>query len=281
MIATPITEIPLAIFSTLIPLGAGGFIALFVALFTENLAKVKLELLDKMTLIPAGAVLIGLAASFFHLSAPLNAISVFSGIGRSPLSTEILVCLMLVAALIIYFCVIFSGKATTLFRKVTLAMVIVLGGCASAFIGLAYYVNTIPGWALPWTIFELIGMNLTGALFGSFALSAANAYENPRTRATVFLVSFVGLAIVFVSLISHIGAVSQMSSMVASGATLASESIPYASVGLVIEVIAIAVCAASIKWPTPLTCISGPIMILAGSFFIRLAFYCLQFGVGI
>ena len=79
-------ELPLALFTTLAPMGAGAFIALALAFFTTTFTDDQVKKIDRMTLIPLVVVLVGFAASFFHLASPLHAAGVFAGIGSSPLS---------------------------------------------------------------------------------------------------------------------------------------------------------------------------------------------------
>ena len=59
-------ELPLALFTTLAPMGAGAFIALALAFFTTTFTDDQVKKIDRMTLIPLVVVLVGFAASFFH-----------------------------------------------------------------------------------------------------------------------------------------------------------------------------------------------------------------------
>ena len=61
-------ELPLALFTTLAPMGAGAFIALALAFFTTTFTDDQVKKIDRMTLIPFVVVLVGFAASFFHLA---------------------------------------------------------------------------------------------------------------------------------------------------------------------------------------------------------------------
>ena len=66
-------ELPLALFTTLAPIGAGAFVALAIALLTTPFSDEQLKRIDRMTLIPLVVVIMGFAASFFHLASPLHA----------------------------------------------------------------------------------------------------------------------------------------------------------------------------------------------------------------
>ena len=80
-----VAELPLALFTTLAPLGAGAFIALACAFFTTSFSDEQLKKIDRGTIIPLAIVIVGFICAFFHLASPMNAPSVFFGAG-SPMS---------------------------------------------------------------------------------------------------------------------------------------------------------------------------------------------------
>ena len=84
-------ELPLALFTTLAPAGAGAFIALACVFFAASFTDEQMRKIDRMMLIPLAAVIVGFACSFAHLASPLNAIHAFAGFGTSPLTNEIVV----------------------------------------------------------------------------------------------------------------------------------------------------------------------------------------------
>ncbi len=60
-------ELPLAVFTTLGPIGAGAFIALAVAIIAGSLTDEQLARLDKKMIVPAVVAIIGFGASVAHL----------------------------------------------------------------------------------------------------------------------------------------------------------------------------------------------------------------------
>ena len=110
-------ELPLALFTTLAPMGAGAFIVLALAFFTTTFTDDQVKKIDRMTLIPLVVVLVGFAASFFHLASPLHAAGVFAGIGSSPLSNEILVGSLFVVLALVYVILALAGKLSGAARK--------------------------------------------------------------------------------------------------------------------------------------------------------------------
>ena len=61
-------ELPLALFTTLAPIGAGAFIALAVAFFTTKFSDEQLKKIDRMTTIPVVVLVAGFICAFFHLA---------------------------------------------------------------------------------------------------------------------------------------------------------------------------------------------------------------------
>ena len=123
---TALNELPLAIFTTLAPMGAGAFAVLAAAFCTMKLDDVKIKAIDRFSLIPLGLIAVGFIASFFHLASPLKAYGVLSGIGHSPLSNEIAVGMVFFVAAIVYVALGLAGKLSASARKPFVLVVAVL-----------------------------------------------------------------------------------------------------------------------------------------------------------
>ena len=61
-----VAELPLALFTTLAPLGAGAFIALACAFFTTSFSDEQKKKIDRGTIIPLVIVIIGFICAFFE-----------------------------------------------------------------------------------------------------------------------------------------------------------------------------------------------------------------------
>ena len=103
-------ELPLALFTTLAPAGAGAFVALACAFFAASFTDEQLKKIDRMTFIPFVVVLVGFACSFAHLASPLNAVNALNGFGSSPLTNEIVVGSVFVVVALAYLIVALTGK---------------------------------------------------------------------------------------------------------------------------------------------------------------------------
>lgn len=139
-------ELPLALFSTLAPMGAGAFTLLAVAFFTCDLDEAALKKVDRLTVIPLIFVVVGFICAFFHLASPFNAFGVFSNVGSSPMSNEILMGVIFCVVAIIYWIIVLAAKLSDGLRKGLCTVVAILGLVFCIFVGLAYGMDTIPSW---------------------------------------------------------------------------------------------------------------------------------------
>lgn len=196
---TGFAEAPLAVFTTLAPMGAAAFVMLFAAALKGAYANGAEKALDRMTAIPLVLVLAGFVGAFFHLAAPMNAPYALLGVGRSPLTNEIAVgCVFFVVA-VVYWALAMTGKLSQGARTGFLGVLAVLAVVFAAFCGAAYLMDTIPTWNQPTTVVQMIGYGLLGgAAVGSLVLGAAKV-ELPAgfgIAATVVAVAGLALAVV-------------------------------------------------------------------------------------
>lgn len=280
-----LAELPLAVFTTLAPIGAGAFITLAIAFVFGKFSDEELKKIDKMTLIPMGLILVGFVASFFHLTQPLNAINVLSGIGSSPLSNEIIIGSFFVVLALIYLVLALMGKLCSRARKALSVVVAVVALIFAVFVGMAYMMETIQSWNTPYTVVEIIGFTLIGgATLGSVVLGLAGSLGAATTTAfkpALFFLTVLGGVAAAGALVAHVMMVGDMSSMMISGSDLTSELTGYmglAAVALVaatlLEIVAL------VKSNTTLAGVAC-IAALAGVFIARLVFYGLYLSVGL
>lgn len=279
-----IHELPLALFSTFAPMGAGAFGILAIAFFANSFSEAALKRIDRLTAIPLAFVLVGFIAAFFHLSSPLNAINVFAGVGTSPLSNEIAVGVVFAVVAIAYWLAAMTGKLAYGVRKAFAVVVAVLGVVFAAFIGAAYMMETIQSWntvlvPLSTVAFALIGGAAVGSLVLGFADAAADGLSKSFLTA-LKAVAIVGAiaAIAFAAL--QLAAASGMQNSAASGAD--------AVAGVIMWFVCAAVCivAAAVfvviggKGMAAYS-VAATVLAFAGIFIARLAFYATELSVGL
>ena len=279
---TAFAELPLALFTTLAPIGANAFIVLFIAAFAGKLNEDQLKKLDKFSVIPAVVVLVGFIASIFHMANPAGAIGVLSHIGTSPLSNEICAGIVFVIVMAVYVIMALAGKLGEGARKGLLAAVSVLAIVFTIFCGMAYMMATIISWNTPFTIIQVLGFGLVGgSALGSLTLALAGVLEDTlkAARIAVIAVAVIGAVLAALGLIGMIVNVGSMTNGTTTGAALTSGVTMYAACS-VICVLASAIVVALQKGTTALPAIATVLAVI-GVFVGRLVFYALQMSVGI
>lgn len=274
-------ELPLAIFTTLAPFGAGAFVMLAISLFAAKLDDAVLRAIDKLTLVPLAVVAVGFVASFFHLASPLNAIGVLSGIGSSPLSNEIAVGVLFFVVALVYSVMAFASKLSGSARKPFAAVVAVLALVFAVFTGMAYMMETIASWNTPLVPVEMIGMSLMGGAAFYAALAAAAGAQDATVARVSFVVALVGFVAALVALVGHYGVLEALDSSFVAGATLAEGVTGYlAGFGVcgVLSVAALGYCA---KKPSVPIAALAAVLALVATFLVRFAFYAIQLSIAL
>lgn len=281
-----IQEMPLAIFTTLAPIGAGAFIALAIAFFTGKYSNNQLKEIDKFTVIPLILIAVGFAASFFHLASPGKAFGVLAGLGSSPLSNEIAVGVVFTLAALLYWILALAGKLNEGARKGFVAVVAVLAVVFACFTGLAYYVDTIPSWSTPAAPISIIGFALAGgAVLGALVLALAGASEGEGVESAkkpLMILLVVGAVLGLAGACMQFGAASGIMTAAANGAQLASAVAGYLGGFVVIFLAGAAIGAYALlkKMNVAMTACAA-IVVVIGVFLARLVFYALEISIGL
>lgn len=199
------SEAPLAVFTTLAPMGAAAFIVLAAALFmaADKLDEAALRRLDKWTSLPVAVLAVGFIGAFFHLANPLNAFGVFAGVGASPLSNEILMGVLTALVCVVYWACGLAGKlggATSGVRRGLAAACAVMAVVFAVFCGMAYMMGTIPTWNTPLSVVQMLGFALVGgAVLGAATLAFAKV-ELPQVNAFAVAMAVAGVVVALVGL---------------------------------------------------------------------------------
>lgn len=283
---TALNELPLAIFTTLAPIGAGAFVVLAAAVCSLKLDDAQTKAVDRFSLIPAALVAVGFAASFFHLASPLHAVGVFAGIGHSPLSNEIAVGVVFFAAMALYLALGLAGRLSAAARKPFALAVAVLALVFVVFTGMAYMMPTIPSWDSPLVPLEMAGVALFGgALVALSVLALAKVLDGRgghALKSLAFIAGLAGLAIAAVALVGHVELLGALWSPSADGSLLAAEAMPLLIAAAVCGVAAAACLAyASFGKTVLVPSAIGAVAAVAGVFLMRLAFYAVQMSIGL
>lgn len=279
-------ELPLALFTTLAPIGAGAFIALAVAFFTTKFSDEQLKKIDRMTTIPVVVLVAGFICAFFHLASPMHAFGVFAGLGASPLSNELLAGVVFAVLAIVYWIVALAGKLGEGARKGFAAVVAVMAVVFACFTGAAYMMETIASWNTPMVPVAVLGFSLLGGVsLGVLVLALSGALENAakggfKMAAPVVLV--VGLVLGIAGLLVQVMSVSGMGNALVDGADLVAAASAPMWIGVVCMVVAAAAAFMALRnSKSTALAVAAPVLAIVGVFAARLAFYAVQLSVGL
>lgn len=279
-------EMPLALFTTLAPIGAGAFIALAVAFFTTKFSDEQLKKIDRMTTIPVVVLVAGFVCAFFHLASPMHAFGVFAGVGASPLSNELLAGVVFAVLAIVYWIVALAGKLGEGARKGFAVVVAVMAVVFACFTGAAYMMETIASWNTPMVPVAVLGFSLLGGIcLGVLVLALSGALEDAAKggfKMAALAVLIVGLVLGVAGLLVQVMSVSGMGNALVDGADLVAAASAPMWIGVVCMVVAAVAAFMSLR-NSKFTALAAaaPVLAVVGVFAARLAFYAVQLSVGL
>lgn len=279
-------ELPLALFTTLAPIGAGAFIALAVAFFTTKFSDEQLKKIDRMTTIPVVVLVAGFICAFFHLASPMHAFGVFAGLGASPLSNELLAGVVFAVLAIVYWIVALAGKLGEGARKGFAAVVAVTAVVFACFTGAAYMMETIASWNTPMVPVAVLGFSLLGGVsLGVLVLALSGALEDAAKggfKMAALVVLVIGLVLGVAGLLVQVMSVSGMGNALVDGADLVAAASAPMWIGVVCMVVAAASAFMALRNSKSMAlAAAAPVLAIVGVFAARLAFYAVQLSVGL
>ena len=279
-------ELPLALFTTLAPIGAGAFIALAVAFFTTKFSDEQLKKIDRMTTIPVVVLVAGFICAFFHLASPMHAFGVFAGLGASPLSNELLAGVVFAVLAIVYWIVALAGKLGEGARKGFAVVVAVMAVVFACFTGAAYMMETIASWNTPMVPVAVLGFSLLGGVsLGVLVLALSGALEDAAKggfKMAALAVLVVGLVLGVAGLLVQVMSVSGMGNALVDGADLVAAASAPMWIGVACMVVAAAAAFMALRNSKSMAlAAAAPVLAIVGVFAARLAFYAVQLSVGL
>lgn len=279
-------ELPLTLFTTLAPIGAGAFIALAVAFFTTKFSDEQLKKIDRMTTIPVVVLVAGFICAFFHLASPMHAFGVFAGLGASPLSNELLAGVVFAVLAIVYWIVALAGKLGEGARKGFAAVVAVMAIVFACFTGAAYMMETIASWNTPMVPVAVLGFSLLGGVsLGVLVLALSGALEDAAKggfKMAALVVLVIGLVLGVAGLLVQVMSVSGMGNALVDGADLVAAASAPMWIGVVCMVVAAASAFMALRnSKSTALAAAAPVLAIVGVFAARLAFYAVQLSVGL
>lgn len=277
-------ELPLLIFTLLVPMGLAGSSLVFLArgLGGESRSSKKL---DTLGVVPVAFLVVGLIASFFHLGSPQRAFGMVGGLGTSPLSNEIVVAGASIAVAVVLWIVSVAKHPEGKIQLYFGVMMGVLALASAVFTGLAYAIPTIIVWNSPCGWISQVFLALAGgASIAALVLSIAG--ENGSTIGKIVsacaIVGAVGAAITVLAQ----GAIAA-DALSSAGTTLASAMGSYwtcAVIGAILACVAAALVAVGFvksSSPKPAAAAIALVASVAAFALIRVCFYGTYLTVGL
>lgn len=277
------SELPLALFSSIAPMGAGAFLILAISCFTGTPDAEIAKKADKLTVIPIVITAVGFICAFFHLANPFNALNVFNNVGSSPMSNEILIgCIFMVVAIVCWG-VLICAKPSEGLRKALLSITAIVGLIFCAFIGLAYGMETIQTWDIPVVPLSTLCFGILGGSAVGFAVLKQAGVDIPKALSSatsvIAIIGAIG-SVVFFGV--QMGLVAGMSNNMMLGSDLVSQLMPFIIIAVILMIVATALLVYAIitsKSVIPLWVIT--VIMLAGILIARLCFYGVEMSVGL
>ena len=281
---TALAELPLAVFTTLAPIGAGAFIALAIAFTAGKFSDEQLKAIDKMTLVPFVVAAIGFIASMAHAANPAHAFGIFTGLGSSPLSNEDCIGLVFMLVALVYVILALAGKLGGA-RKGLAIVVAVLGAVFALFVGAAYMIPTVQSWDSVLVPLQMLGFALAGGVaLGALVLMLAKVGDEafaPLSKPFTY-VAIAGGVLALVGIIGFAAMVSGQANAVQAGSALLGAAAPCLVIGTILIVVSVVeVVLACRKGMASAAAIRATVEAIVGVFLVRLAFYALYLSVGV
>lgn len=283
---TAFGEITLVLFTTLAPSGVVAFICMGLPVLMRGTDEAMRQRLNVFLGVPLVVAMVGLVASATHLGNPANALYVFIGVGRSPLSTEVFFAVVFLALAGLYWLYGFAEHPRARLQRVWLVLTMAAGAVFVAAVAFAYAADTIVSWYTVYVPLNLVLNALAGGPVLAVAGLCAAGYDRVEGRfgRVLVAVSAVALAANVVSFglqSADLGSIEN--SFVTAAQLVPSYGLMIAAFG-VLGMAGIGVDVAGICGKTRLSCaraVGAAVLMLGGIFVTRFAFYMMHMTVGL
>ena len=271
---TALGEITLVLFTTLAPSGVVAFICMGLPVLGRGASVALRQRLNVFLGLPLVVAMVGLVASATHLGNPANALYVFLGVGRSPLSTEVFCAVVFLALAGLYWLYNFVEHPKPQLQRAWLVLAMLAGAVFVAAVGCAYAADTIVSWYTVYVPLNLMLNALVGGPILAIAGLRAAGYEPVESRMgrVLTMVAAAALAVNVVTFgMQGAELVPSYGLMVCAFGVLGMAGIGLDAVEL---------------WPRRVRLSVGraagaAVLVLAGIFVMRFAFYMMHMTVGL
>ncbi|WP_139650940.1 dimethyl sulfoxide reductase anchor subunit family protein [Raoultibacter phocaeensis] len=283
---TALGEITLVLFTTLAPSGVFAFMIMSAALARGKIDGALRRRIDQFLCIPLMVSMIGLVASATHLGNPANALYVFMGVGRSPLSTEVFCAVVFLMLAGVYWLYSFSQKPRIGLQRAWSVAIIVAGAAFITAVAFAYDAETIVSWNTAFVPLNLWLNALVGgpllavaALRGAKADFVAGSFGRAMClcAAVALVANTAGFALQGAEYPGMVNAFGTAADLVPAYGLLVAVFFVCCALGIALDFAALS----KGKLPSLGTVIASCALVLAGIFVMRFAFYMVHMTIGL
>lgn len=189
-------QLPMILFTTLVPMASGTFIGLAIMFFTTRFSDACLKRIDLWTLLPIGITIVGYIAGVTFFALPQGAVALFQGIDGGTVLTLLIAGAVLGFLSVVYWALAAAGVLSYRTRMVSAA---VLGASALVYslaIGAVYMASSVATWSSALVPIGMMGFCVAGGVpLGVLVVALSGGM--PEARRTAFasvsvVVAFVG-----------------------------------------------------------------------------------------
>lgn len=283
---TALGEITLVLFTTLAPSGVVAFICMGLPVLARGTSDAMRQRLNVFLGLPLVVAMVGLVASATHLGNPANALYVFIGVGRSPLSTEVFFAVVFLALAGLYWLYGFVERPKLQLQRVWLALAMLAGAVFVVAVGFAYAADTIVSWYTVYVPLNLVLNALAGGPILAIAGLRVAGYEPVEGRmgralAVVAAIALAANVVTFGLQSAELGAIEN--SYLTAAQLVPSYGLMIAAFG-VLGIASVGIDAAALFGSARLSvarATGAAAAMLAGIFIMRFAFYMMHMTVGL
>lgn len=284
LLGSGLEEIGLAVFTATAPSGALAYAMLVIFALIAARAPEDLMRLRRYLIIPLGVAMVGFVSSAFQLGTPANALYVFFGAGRSPMSNEVFAAVLFLGLAGINWLACFSDRLPAAVSWAWLLLIAVAAVVCVGMISVVYAAPTIPTWNAPLTPVVLWALALSGSPLLALVTLRAAGFSSFRVLNRVLLaLSCAALVASCALLLLWFDSVSALSNSFVVAARL------FPSYGLIVAlfvllgaaglVLCVRAESASASRPMLFAAVGAGLMLL-GILLVRVVFYSMYMTVG-
>lgn len=285
-ISHALDQLSLALFTTTAPSGSFAFILLAIYLLFAKIDDQARRRLDHYLVIPIAVALVGLIASTNHLGKPANSLYVLTGVGRSPLSNEVLASVVFAGCAWIRWLLGYSSRPMKRFKPLLLIVAAISGAIQIWFTSSAYSIPTVVSWNLAFTqVNQVLAAAMGGSMLAACTLAATkDAHSRSFEKALVAIAAAACVAAIVSQSLQYIKMETLSSGLLSSVASIAPFYPACIAVSGAIAFGSIVLCSLSLRKNDLVTRRSGIVscaLMLGAIFIIRFGFYALYTTAGI